>query len=98
MTSRKCIEERHLHGEVVAYGMLVNLMVDHDWEKLSRAWRLSKAIKLPVCLGGLELDSTDPLEDVLKVTMENQELKHTPYPVTKEMIREAITALETYQA
>ena len=98
MTSRKCIEERHLHGEVVAYGMLVNLMVDHDWEKLSRAWRLSKAIKLPVCLGDLELDSTDPLEDVLKVTMENQELKHTPYPVTKEMIREAITALETYQA
>ena len=40
-------------------GMLVNLMVDHDWEKLSRAWRLSKAIKLPVCLGDLELDSTD---------------------------------------
>lgn len=98
MTSRKCIEERHLHGEVVAYGMLVNLMVDHDWEKLSRAWRLSKAIKLPICLGDLELDPTDPLEDVLKMTLENQELKHTPYPVTKEMIREAITALETYQA
>ena len=98
MTSRQCIEERHLHGEVVAYGMLVNLMVDQDWEKLSKAWWLSKAIKLPTCLGDLELEPSDPLEDVLKMTMENQELKHTPYPVTKEMIREAITALETYQA
>lgn len=63
--------------ESAAYGMLVNLMVDHDWEKAAgsrlvlAAWQ---AIKLPVCLGGLELDSTDPLEDVLKVTMENQEL------------------------
>lgn len=98
MTSRKHIEERHLHGEVVSYGTLVNLMVDKDWEKLAQAWRLNKAIELPTCLAELELEPSDPLEDVLKVTMENQEMKHTPYPVTKEMIRDAIAALETYQA
>ncbi|MDO4268161.1 MAG: iron-containing alcohol dehydrogenase family protein [Eubacteriales bacterium] len=97
MTSRKHIEERHLHGEVVSYGTLVNLMVDQDWEKLGQAWRLNKAVKLPTCLADLELEAADPLEDVLKVTMENQEMKHTPYPVTKEMIREAIAALEVYQ-
>lgn len=96
LTCRKHIEQDHLHGEVVSYGTLVNLMVDKDWEKLRKTYQLNKSIGLPVCLADLELTGEDPLEDVLEVTLENQELKHTPYPVTKEMIREAILALENY--
>lgn len=97
MTSRKHIEHNHLHGEVVSYGTLVNLMLDKDWEKLKQAYALNKSIGLPVCLADLELEKDDALEDVLKVTMENQELTHTPYPVTKEMIYQAIQDLEEYK-
>ena len=97
LTSRKHIEERHLHGEVVSYGTLVNLLLDKDWGKLDQAYRLSQSIKLPVCLADLELEKDDPLDDVLEVTMANQELLHTPYLVTKESIRKAIADLEEYQ-
>lgn len=97
MTSRKHIEQNHLHGEVVSYGTLVNLMVDEDWEKLRQTYALNKAIGLPVCLADLELEKGDTLEDVLEVTMANQEMTHTPYPVTKDMIYEAIQRLEDYQ-
>ena len=97
LTQRKHIEEHHLHGDVVFYGVLVNLMVDRDWEKLSAAFRFGKAVGLPTSLADLELTREDPLEDVLNATLQNQEMTHTPYPVTKQMLREAILALEDYR-
>lgn len=97
LTSRKHIEKDHLHGEVVSYGTLVNLMADEDWEKLKQAWEFNRSVRLPVCLADLGLDREDSLQDVLEVTMANQELKHTPYPVTKEMIYQAIQRLEEYR-
>lgn len=97
LTSRSHIEKNHLHGEVVSYGTLVNLMADGDYEKLKPTWELNKTIGLPTCLADLELEKDDPLDDVLELTLANQELVHTPYPVTKESIREAILKLEDYQ-
>lgn len=96
LTCRKHIEQKHLHGEVVSYGTLVNLMVDQDWDKLKQAYAFHRKIGLPVCLADLELKKEDRLADVLEVTLANQELKYTPYPVTKEMIYEAICKLEEY--
>lgn len=55
LTSRKHIERDHLHGEVVSYGSLVNLMVDKDWDKQGKTRKFNKAIKLPTCLADLEL-------------------------------------------
>ena len=52
---------------------------------------------VPVCLADLELEKDDKLEDVLEATMANQEMTHTPYPVTKEMIYQAIQDLEDYK-
>ena len=54
-------------------------------------------IGLPVCLSDLELEKDDKLEDVLEATLANQEMVHTPYPVTKEMIYQAILNLEEYK-
>lgn len=97
LTSRAHIEEKYLHGEVVAYGTLVNLMLDGDFENLKQVYAFYKKVGLPVCLKDLELEREDPMEDILTVTMENQEMKHTPYPVTADMIHEAILKLEEYE-
>ena len=97
LTKREHIEKKHLHGEVVSYGTLVNLMVDKDWDKLKLAYGVNKSIDLPVCLADLELEKDDKLEDVLEATMANQEMTHAPYPVTKEMIYQAIQDLEDYK-
>ncbi|SCP99450.1 iron-containing alcohol dehydrogenase family protein [Anaerobium acetethylicum] len=61
------------------------------------AYELNKSLKLPVCLADLELQRGDSLEDVLKATMENQELAHTPYPISKEQLYQAILDLEDYE-
>ncbi len=60
LTSRKHIEQGHLHGEVVSYGTLVNLMVDKNWEKLKQTYDLNRSIGLPVCLADLELTRRIP--------------------------------------
>lgn len=102
LTSRHHIEKNHLHGEVVSYGSLVNLMLDvmhgGSAERLNTAYLFNESVKLPVCLADLELEITDPLSDVLEVTMANQELVHTPYPVSKELIHQAILNLDSYRA
>ncbi len=72
-------------------------MVDKDWDKLKQAYGVNKAIGLTVCLSDLELEKDDKLEDVLEATLANQEMVHTPYPVTKEMIYQAILNLEEYK-
>ena len=97
LTQREHIEKNHLHGEVVFYGVLVNLMVDRDFENLRHAYAFGKSVGLPVCLRDLELTREDPLDDVLEATLANQEMTHTPYPVTKEMLRKAILELEDYK-
>ena len=94
LTNRKHIEENHLHGEIVSYGTLVNLMLDQDFSKLNRVYEFHKAVGLPVCLADLELEKKDTMEDILKVTMSNQELIHTPYPVTAADIYQAVQKLE----
>lgn len=98
LTRRKHIEENHLHGEVVSYGSLVNLMLDADRLRLAETWRFNQSIGLPLRLADLELEAGDRLEDVLELTMQNQELSHTPYPVSKEKIFNAIMELEHYSA
>ena len=49
-------------------------------------------ISCPDQLGSIHIS-----EDVLAVTMANQELVHTPYEVTGEMIYQAIQELEEYR-
>ena len=98
LTRRRQIEENYLHGDVVAYGTLVNLMVDRDWDKLEKTYRFNRSLGLPSCLKDLGLTLEDDLEDVLAAAVENQELSHTPYPVTADLIQEAMRELESYRA
>lgn len=91
---RSHIEKNHYHGEVVSYGSLVQLVMDEKWDDFKIAYEFYKKIGLPTKLKDLEFEKDDPLDDVLDVTVVNKELEHTPYQVTKEMIRNAINRLE----
>lgn len=94
LTCRKEIEEKHFHGEVVSYGVLIQLIVDKQIDKLNKTIEFYKTIGLPICLNDLDISKDDPLEDVLELTIQNKELNHIPYPITKAMIRDAIDYLE----
>lgn len=97
LTVRKHIEKNHLHGEVVSYGTLVQLMMDHQEEMLRKTYLFHQKVGLPTSLTDLELDIQGDLEDILEVTVNNSELKHVPYPVTKELIYQAMKDLEEYE-
>ena len=97
LTVREWMERKHLHGEIVSYGTLVQLLVDEQMEELARVYAFNKKVQLPVCLKDLDLEKDDPLDDVLDATVVNQELDHVPYKITKEMVRNAIDRLEEYK-
>ena len=84
LTVREWMERKHLQ-------------LDEQYEELRRVYDFNKKVGLPVCLKDLDLTKEDPLDDVLDATIVNQELDHIPYPITKDMVRDAIAKLEDYQ-
>lgn len=97
LTVRKHIEQQHLHGEVVSYGTLVQLMMDQQVTLLETLLRFHKQIGLPTCLQDLQLSLDEDLQDILLAAEANKELLHVPYPVTRDRIYQAICDLEAYQ-
>ncbi len=83
------IEKRHLHGEVVAYAVLVMLMYDGQAEKAKELIEFYKKINLPTKLSDIEV-TFDELEPVLTKTINGEDVKSAPYPVTYEKLYQAM--------
>ncbi|SDK06071.1 iron-containing alcohol dehydrogenase family protein [Natronincola ferrireducens] len=89
------IEKYHLHGEVVAYGVLVLLAIDKQDAELDRLITFYEDINLPTTLGKMDVKhEREYLETVLEKAINAPDMKKTPYPITKDMIFEAIEKLE----
>lgn len=95
-TTLKEVEENHLHGELVAYGVLVQLMIDKRYDELNKLIKLYKSIELPTKLSDLDVTISD-LKPVITKASETNDIVHVPYKITYEMIEEAIIALEEYK-
>lgn len=89
------IEEKHLHGEVVAYGVLVLLMCDKQKDELARVFRFCKSVGLPTKLADIDV-TLEEMDRVLTKTEASPELVRTPYQVTKAMLYQAVVDLEAY--
>ena len=55
LTSYPVIEEKHLHGEVVGFGVLLLLLVDGQVDEFEKIYQLNKDLKLPVSLEDIEI-------------------------------------------
>lgn len=93
LTAYPHIEKSHLHGEVVSYGVLNLLLVDHDTENFEKVYAFSKSVGLPTCLADLEF-TAENIEELAKGAAAMKDIDHNPYVVTKEMIAEAMKKLE----
>lgn len=89
------IEARHLHGEVVMYGTLVLLMCDCQMDELARVFAFCKRVGLPTKLSDIDV-TLEEMDRVLDKTVQSRELERSPYPVTKEMLLDAVKRLEEY--
>lgn len=85
--------EKHLHGEVVALGVLVLLTFDGKLEMRDRLIDFYRSIDLPVCMEDIELDlkDIDKLIDKAATFIEwGKAPCAVPYEITKEAFRQAI--------
>lgn len=88
-------EERYLHGNVVAYGVLVQLAVDNDIEEARRLKSFLKKLEIPTTLAEMGIPADrEVLRDVLAETVAGPDMAHIPYPVTEDMIYNAMGMVE----
>ena len=84
-----------LHGDVVAWGTLVQMMMDGQEEEVREVLHLLKRLKTPVTLYEMGLDTASPI--FLKA-VENvpglPDMRCLPYQVTAQMVLEAVQKLE----
>ena len=89
------IEKNHLHGEVVSYGVLVQLIYDGQYDKLDELYPFYKSVKLPTKLADIEV-KYEELGPVIDKTLEVRDIKNAPYEVTAQKLLDSIAELEEY--
>lgn len=88
-------EERWLHGNVVAYGVLVQLAVDHDLEEARRLKSFLQKLEIPTTLAEMDIPLDRVyLQQVLSATVAGPDMVHIPYPVSEDMLFEAMSVIE----
>lgn len=85
--------EKHLHGEVVALGVLVLLTLDGKYEMRDKLIDFYQTINLPICMEDIELDlkDIDKLTDKASTFIEwGKAPCAVPYTIEKEAFKKAI--------
>ena len=81
-------DETHIHGVVVGFGVLLQLMIDGDIEEFEKLRAFNRRIGLPVSFEEIGVTLQD-LEKVAGLMTEDEDVQHFPYVLTKEMIMDA---------
>ena len=80
-------EKEPLHGQVVAFGVMVLHAYFNELEELKKVITFNKKLGLPVSLAEIGLKASDA-EKITEFAMQTNECKHTPFD--KEKYIEAI--------
>lgn len=89
----------HLHGEVAAFGTLVQMVIDRvPWEEFDRVHRLFQALELPVCLAdlGIMKDMEWKVRHIVEKAFESDEgMRITNYENNPNMVYQALMYLDS---
>lgn len=89
-------EEKWLHGNVVAYGVLVQLVIDGEVEEAKRLKTFLETLEIPTTLREMGVPvEREHLKAVLTETVTGPDMDHIPYPVTEDMVFDAMVRVET---
>lgn len=87
--------ERHLHGEVVSFGVLELYALDANVEMLAKATAKNIELGLPVTLEELECGEGE-LDGIVERAQATSEWGRAPYGFTPERFRQAILDADAY--
>ncbi|MBR5302171.1 MAG: iron-containing alcohol dehydrogenase [Clostridia bacterium] len=90
------VEKNCLHGDLVAYGALVQLMLDGQHDKAKELQAFLRSLGTPVTLGEMDVPlDRKALESTLIEATTGPDMAHIPYPVTPDMVFDAMTRVES---
>lgn len=92
---RSTEEHGHLHGEIVAYCILILLLVDHQEKEFERIFEFSRKMGFPTRLSYIHA-SLDDMDAVIKKALDGIDVRKWPYEVTPDMILNAVKKIEAY--
>jgi glycerol dehydrogenase len=95
LTSFPHIEERHLHGEVVGFGVLILLLVDKQYDMFKRLYAFNESVSLPVSIDDIEI-TQEQVPEVISKAVLMKDSEHNPYKITEDMLRKAFEKLSIY--
>lgn len=81
---------KHLHGEVVSFGVLVLQAVDGDDEALERLMRFNRSVGLPTTLASLDITTEEEVDRLVERAQSLREWTCVPYEMTPERFKAAI--------
>ncbi len=88
-----------LHGDMVAWGAAVQLVMDGQEGKARELLRLLKAMGTPASLQEMGIMLGEPLvQEVLQQVCEKPDMQGLPYAVNTPMVLRAVSALEALSA
>ena len=87
------IEEKHLHGEVVALGVLICLIYDGQNEEFMRVREFCQRVKLPVHLEDIGIDETT-MDRLVPMMCTMSDVRHYPYKIEPQKLRDTIKILQ----
>lgn len=94
LTKYPVIEQKHLHGEVVGFGVLFALLCDGQDTEFEKVYALNQQLGLPVSLAQIDITENE-FEETMDRIPEMSDIRHYPYRVTKEMLVQALKKLES---
>ena len=87
-------EKHHLHGEMVAFGLLILFAVDKQLDELKRWLPVYKAIGWPTKLSQLDLDESH-IPQVVEKAVSVRDIVISPDEITRDMLKDAIEYIES---
>ena len=93
LTAYPVIEQEHLHGEVVGFGVLYALLCDGQEEEFQKIYQLNRKLNLPLKLQDIGITGTE-FEEIIERIPEMSDVRHYPYAITREMLTKAMERLE----
>ncbi|MBQ2390721.1 MAG: iron-containing alcohol dehydrogenase family protein [Clostridia bacterium] len=86
------LEEKHLHGEIVALGLLICLIVDEQYDEYIRLREFYKKVELPTIPEDIDI-SKEQFCSLINNMCDMSDIRHYPYKVTPQMISDAVEIL-----
>ncbi len=95
LTELKGFEESFLHGDVIGYTTIVQLVLDKKLAEAKKIKALIEKMGVETTLFERNVDTSyENLEKVLNATLSDPDMDVIPYKITKEMLYDAIIEVE----